>query len=304
MPPVSHRTRCEIDVECGLERNPAENRKGLAGTHRKTERMRGERNITNVCNLDERLNKTKKDRGAETSDKIGISGKIGISRIKIRESIVVEGRDDSAAVLSAVDADIIITNGFRLRRPVVERMARALASNGLIILTDPDFAGENIRRRIEKTLGARADAINFVHLIKHARLVAEDALKDGDIGIENASPEAIRDALLAAGVEVEAETDAEIRFGVVSGEFAMPGGFAMSGAESGEEKLDCRSELNLMDMMALGLAGEGSRERRTKIGRELGIGYANAGQFLERLRRRNIRYDILKRLLEKMNEQQ
>lgn len=223
---------------------------------------------------------------------------------------MVEGRDDSAAVLSAVDADIIITNGFHLRRPVVERMARALASNGLIILTDPDFAGENIRRRIEKTLGARADAINFVHLIKHARLVAEDALKDGDIGIENASPEAIRDALLAAGVEVEAETDAEIRFGVVSGGFAMPGGvampagFAMSGAESGEEKLDCRSELNLMDMMALGLAGEGSRERRTKIGRELGIGYANAGQFLERLRRRNIRYDILKRLLEKMNEQQ
>lgn len=296
-------------------------------------------------------NKTKINRCSDSSDKIGKS------RIKIQESIVVEGRDDSAAVLSAVDADIIITNGFHLRRPVVERMARALASNGLIILTDPDFAGEGIRRRIEKMLadrdiaeahGEAADCTTSsehrcserqthtlsharpvacpdgrtqkeqgAHTIKHARLVAEDARRDGDIGIENAAPDVILEALLHAGASV-----IEPDFFRHVPEVTMRAQVQSCSEARGQENLICtetpyrfetqdsaetrqgrndkdddreKQPLTYADLLALGLTGEGSKERRIKIGRRLGIGYANAGQFLARLRRKGISADMLRR---------
>ena len=56
---------------------------------------------------------------------------------------------------------------------------------GVIIFTDPDFAGEKIRKKI----------VAEVPGCKHAFLPREEAKKDGDIGIENASPESIIAAL-------------------------------------------------------------------------------------------------------------
>lgn len=280
-------------------------------------------------NLEERLNKPGNDRYSETPDKIDRL------KIKIRESIVVEGRDDSAAVLSAVDADIIITNGFHLRKPVVERMARALASNGLIVLTDPDFAGEGIRRQIEKILadrnisgecGEAAECASMLehrysdrqaHTIKHARLVAEDASKNGDIGIENASPDMILEALLHSGASVvdnfsTADELYACKMHDIADEpqkmhDALPntersGDSVKQSAKRSENE---NQPLTYADLLALGLTGEGSRVRRIKIGRRLGIGYANAGQFLQRLRRKGISTDMLRRLTggeEKTNE--
>ena len=52
---------------------------------------------------------------------------------------------------------------------------------GVIIFTDPDFAGEKIRKKIAQEVPG----------CKHAFLPREEAKKDGDIGIENASPESI-----------------------------------------------------------------------------------------------------------------
>ncbi|MBE6032773.1 MAG: ribonuclease M5 [Firmicutes bacterium] len=158
----------------------------------------------------------------------------------IREIIVVEGRDDERAVRAAVDAEIIATHGFGISAATFSRIEKAAESRGIIIFTDPDHAGEQIRKRLEKRF---PDA-------KHAFLPREEAEKAGDIGIENASPESIREALGKARASV----------------------------------LQDAAEFTQADLYRYGLAGEeGSAERRDKLGKALGIGYGNAGTFLRRL---------------------
>ncbi|SFC67920.1 ribonuclease M5 [Clostridium uliginosum] len=111
----------------------------------------------------------------------------------IKEVIVVEGRDDVDAVKKALDAEIIAVGGFGINAKVIERIKEAQKRKGVIVLTDPDFAGEKIRRIISKRVKG----------IKHAYIAKEDGLKNGDIGVENAVPKVIMRALEMAKVTGE-----------------------------------------------------------------------------------------------------
>ena len=170
------------------------------------------------------------------------------NRIHIDEIIVVEGRDDTAAVLRGVDALTIETHGYGIREETWSTLEKAYETRGLIIFTDPDPAGERIRKRLKDRFPKA----------KEAFLERSEAAKNGDIGIENAEPEVIRKAILNAhAVEV-------------------------SGEEGGEEGTDDR--ITADDMYMWKLDGcPGASERRKAIGREIGIGYAGAKTFLKRL---------------------
>jgi len=118
--------------------------------------------------------------------------------IRIQEVIVVEGRDDVTAVKQAVDAEVIITGGFGFKPDLFKRLREAQKRKGIIVLTDPDQAGNWIRRQIaEQVPGAR-----------HAFIEKKNALDAvGDVGVEYASPEVIRAALEAARVQLDNEAD-------------------------------------------------------------------------------------------------
>ena len=103
----------------------------------------------------------------------------------IKEVIVVEGRDDIIAVKAAVDAEIIATNGYAYGDKLIVTLKEISKRQGIIILTDPDFMGEKIRK----------DISSKVKNCKHAFLPQGKALKKDDIGVENATPEDIRIAL-------------------------------------------------------------------------------------------------------------
>ncbi|MDA8235774.1 MAG: ribonuclease M5 [Clostridia bacterium] len=105
--------------------------------------------------------------------------------MKVKEVIVVEGKDDVSAVKGAVEAEVIITNGFALAEETLRRIKLAQERQGVIIFTDPDYAGERIRQRISAAVPG----------CKHAFLPREEAILDDDIGIENASPASIQAAL-------------------------------------------------------------------------------------------------------------
>ncbi|GAA0178004.1 ribonuclease M5 [Clostridium sediminicola] len=113
----------------------------------------------------------------------------------IKEVIVVEGRDDITAVKRAVDAEMIAVGGFGINKKVIDRIIEAQKRQGVIVLTDPDFAGEKIRKIISKRVPG----------IKHAYITKDEGLKNDDIGVENASPETIRKALSKAKCEVKIE---------------------------------------------------------------------------------------------------
>ena len=109
----------------------------------------------------------------------------------IKEVVIVEGKSDVARVTAAVEAECIATEGYKIRRAVIDRIRIAYEKRGIIILTDPDMAGERIRRTLTKSFPEA----------KHAFVSREEATAEGDIGIERASVEAIRKALEMLHVE-------------------------------------------------------------------------------------------------------
>jgi len=103
----------------------------------------------------------------------------------LKEVLIVEGKSDIAAVRRAVEADCITTGGFHFTRRTLENIAAAYKRRGIIILTDPDSAGENIRAYLSK---------RFPNA-KHAYIPRDEATANDDVGVEQASPESIRKAL-------------------------------------------------------------------------------------------------------------
>ena len=92
-----------------------------------------------------------------------------MEKLKIKEAIVVEGRDDTAVLKQVTDALIIETHGFGITKTTWELLEKAYKEKGLIILTDPDFSGEEIRKKIVKTFPES----------KHAYMPRKKATKKG-----------------------------------------------------------------------------------------------------------------------------
>lgn len=185
-------------------------------------------------------------------------------KLKVSRAIVVEGRDDVDVVSRACDALIIPTHGFGITKETWELIEKAYKEKGLIILTDPDFSGEEIRKKITARF---PDAVQ-------AYLPREKAIRpsDGDIGVENARPE---DVIMAI----------EKAHGV-------------SSVDKGEQGEPVTMEL----LIQLGLAGgEGSSEKRGRAGALLGTGYGNTKSFLNKLNRFGITRDQLIEAVEKGN---
>lgn len=186
--------------------------------------------------------------------------------MRLLETVVVEGRDDMSAVLAAVEANVIITHGYGITQETLDTIRAAYDRNGIVVFTDPDHAGRRIRERLAALF---PDA-------KHAYLSERQARKNGDTGVENASPEDILKALLSAGCRAS-------------------DGLAEAFPERGAEN-EGYKEVTIDDLAALGLTGQtGSAERRASAGEILGIGSANAGAFLKRLRRLHIGLSELER---------
>lgn len=186
-------------------------------------------------------------------------------KLRISKAIIVEGRDDVDAVSRASDALIIPTHGFGIRQTTWEVMDKAYREIGVIILTDPDHAGEAIRRRLTERY---PDAVQCY-------MAREEAEKSDDIGIENARPEDIRAALERALILHENTTGASPDDNSAGTEYR---------------------EVTMRDLTELGLAGgEGAAQLRNEVSRRLGIGYCNAKMLLTRLRGFRIGLEELQR---------
>lgn len=158
----------------------------------------------------------------------------------IKETIVVEGKDDIANVKRAVDCEMICTNGLSFGKDLIEKLKKINDLTGIIILTDPDYAGKKIRARIKREIPTA----------KHAYIDRKNAIKKNDLGVENADPKVIIEALNRAKAEV----------------------------------VEKRNEFTMADLLKNDLTiGKNSKIRREKLGDLLGIGYYNSKQLLSKL---------------------
>ncbi|MGY0694515.1 ribonuclease M5 [Virgibacillus sp. FSP13] len=189
--------------------------------------------------------------------------------MKIKEIIVVEGRDDTAKIRQAVDADTIETNGSAINNTTLKQIQHAKDKRGVIIFTDPDYPGERIRHIIDQTVPG----------CKHAFLKQDDARAkhphNKSLGIEHASITAIKQALKDVYELTEVKN----------------------------------SDITKQELVDYGLIGGAhASSRRDRFGELLQIGHTNGKQLLKRLQMFEIERpqfeQTIRRVLQEENNEQ
>ncbi|RLL41693.1 ribonuclease M5 [Oceanobacillus piezotolerans] len=185
--------------------------------------------------------------------------------MKVKEVIVVEGRDDTTRIQQAVRADTIETNGSAINKEILARIKLAKEKRGVIIFTDPDYPGERIRHIIDQAVPG----------CKHAFLNKEDARakhpNNKSLGIEHASNKAIQEALKGVYELTEME----------------------------------ESELQQSDLLRYGLIGGNKASyRRERLGELLQIGHTNGKQLLKRLKLFQINKQEFEQAMERIEQEE
>lgn len=108
-----------------------------------------------------------------------------MEKIKIQETIVVEGKHDADKIKSCVAAEIVLTQGTHLSQKTLNLLKALNKRQGIIVFTDPDGPGEMIRTKIIEAVGT----------CKHASLSLKQSKAKSKVGIEHASCEDIIEAL-------------------------------------------------------------------------------------------------------------
>lgn len=177
----------------------------------------------------------------------------------LKEVLVVEGKMDTVAVNKALEAETIETGGFTLAPYTLRKIQAAYEKRGIIILTDPDGAGERIRKFLTERFPDAGQA--FIPKI--------EATANDDVGVEQAQPEAILKAL------------SKVR----------------------HHEFNVEQRFSMNDLFANNLSGGSSAAwRRDRLGAELGIGYGNAKQFLQRLNSYGVTREEFAAAIEKIGE--
>ena len=118
--------------------------------------------------------------------------KLILQRLKILLPIIVEGRYDKSTLLSFLDATVITTGGFSIfNNKEKTALIKRIAADGIIVLTDSDGGGKQIRSYLSSILPK--DKIHHIYIPqihgKEKRKRSPSAA--GTLGVEGMSREVI-----------------------------------------------------------------------------------------------------------------
>ena len=124
----------------------------------------------------------------------------GPERIHTGRVLVVEGKYDAARLARLTDAMILLTDGFAIFSDKKrQRLLKELAvKNGLLLLTDSDKAGFQIRTYITNLVGAEHVAQAYVPALPGKERRKALPGKEGLLGVEGVPDELVRKSLLDA----------------------------------------------------------------------------------------------------------
>ena len=105
--------------------------------------------------------------------------------MKLKEIIVVEGKNDTNVLKSYLECDTIETHGTHIGEAVLRQIRQAKEKRGVIIFTDPDYPGEHIRNTINSRIPG----------CKNAFIDKTRARTTRKVGVEHAAKEDILEAL-------------------------------------------------------------------------------------------------------------
>lgn len=108
-----------------------------------------------------------------------------MEKIKISLPIIVEGRYDKSALSGFVDANIITTGGFSIFNDKEKQaLIRRIAKDGIIVLTDSDGGGKQIRKFLAGILPPDRIHNLYIPQIEGKESRKRKASKAGTLGVE------------------------------------------------------------------------------------------------------------------------
>ncbi|MCI2047851.1 MAG: DUF4093 domain-containing protein [Faecalibacterium sp.] len=160
--------------------------------------------------------------------------------------VLVEGRYDAARLAGLIDADILTTDGFAIRadRARQQTLRRLAAARGLLILTDSDAAGFQIRTFVTNLAGEQNVLQAYIPACPGKEPRKPVPGKEGLLGVEGVSDDILR-RVLATALRAEAAP--------------MP-------------KQPVKREITYTDLYSWGLSGTaGAAARKTALLQALGL---------------------------------
>ncbi len=174
---------------------------------------------------------------------------------KIKEVIVVEGKYDRNTLSQVVDAVIIETSGFSLFHDHEKRrLLKTLAENrGLIVLTDSDGAGFQIRNYIKGMIEPSLVKHAYIPDVPGKERRKKKPTREGKLGVEGIQPGILLDALINAGASFEDEDKTTLpqSSGITKADLYAVG---LSGKEnSADKRLALQKKLGLPERLSAGM---------------------------------------------------
>lgn len=122
--------------------------------------------------------------------------------IKISQPVIVEGKYDKITLENVIDALIIPTDGFSIFKNKEKcDMIRTLAQKfGVVVITDSDSAGNQIRAYIKKIVGDNEIINVYIPKLKGKERRKANPSKQGFLGVEGMSRETLEQAFKRSGI--------------------------------------------------------------------------------------------------------
>ena len=137
--------------------------------------------------------------------------------------VIVEGRYDKSAILGMFSGTVITTEGFGVfNSKEKQKLIRRLADGGVILLTDSDGGGSQIRKFISGLVPKEKIYQLYIPRIEGKEKRKAHAGKEGVLGVEGVGSDVLR-SLLMPFCKGEAPTRAEINSSLMF-ELGLTGG--------------------------------------------------------------------------------
>lgn len=172
-------------------------------------------------------------------------------KIRLQETVIVEGRYDKIQLSGLIESPIIETGGFRVfKDKEKQRLIRKVAQRrGILVMTDVDSAGFVIRNFLRGIVDSENILHAYIPTVNGKEKRKPEASKEGILGVEGIDRDKLLDSIRQSGAHIL--NDDEL--------------FA-------ENCSSLRSEITKMDFFDYGLNGcENAAQHREEVLSSLGL---------------------------------
>lgn len=135
-----------------------------------------------------------------------------MQKLKVSQVMIVEGKYDKIKLSSVVDGVIICTNGFQIYNDsdTVSLIRKYAETKGIIILTDSDSAGFQIRNHLKSIISEGKITNLYIPEIFGKEKRKSAPSKEGKLGVEGIDAQLIREVFERSGVLDNTDPDREV----------------------------------------------------------------------------------------------